>query len=484
MLAGLAYSSRSAFPRHYDFRFSQGAFREDEIFDSALSVPGRYIAEVARRMLKAAPDADRLAIGNPLLPLRAGQLATWLEGTAPGPLIATDQSGFPIVYVLPRRAFDEFERFLLLLSVQDAKADCRLFGSILGTDIAQQVLDLPALGGLPPQGSNGWLNGDGRLRALGLQCANAAGIIKMNRDWQRVPFAVYYPMHAGDVLFMAVASRLAQRSFFSKQVVCSSYMDIPEACGSRLEPMRLRLPWISRDGSVSEFTYFGRALERLGDEAVTSNFFVFSRILRLYYRTPFHLVDHARFALGDPLESYEGTIHAIGAEPEHRCRQPVKPLRVLFHLNGGWALKTYPLPYIRTIIGALRHARVDVTVIDRPDLEEAGARSVVSEDSATLRRLVEDHHLFVGVDSFPHHFARLVMGWPTIGLFGNTKPCNSDARYGDTYRTSDLNLSCNRCGAYDVCPSLGRRDCVNYGPAETVVADIFEMAGRLYGYSA
>jgi ADP-heptose:LPS heptosyltransferase len=195
------------------------------------------------------------------------------------------------------------------------------------------------------------------------------------------------------------------------------------------------------------------------------------------------LVDHARFALGDSLSRFEETVHARPTVPDHRSDRPVAPLRVLFHLNGGWKLKTYPAQHMRTIIAVLRGLGVEATVIDRPDLKDAGAQSVISEDSATLRRLVEEHHLFVGVDSFPHHFARLVMGWPTLGLFGNTKPCNSDALYGVSYRSSDQSLSCNRCGAYDTCPALGRQDCINYAPPERVVADILDLAGAIYGYS-
>jgi hypothetical protein len=76
------------------------------------------------------------------------------------------------------------------------------------------------------------------------------------------------------------------------------------------------------------------------------------------------------------------------------------------------------------------------------------------------------------------------VGWPTIGLFGNTKPCNSDARYGEGYRSSDLSLSCNRCGAYDVCPALNRRDCINYAAPARVVSDILDLARGCYGYGA
>lgn len=77
------------------------------------------------------------------------------------------------------------------------------------------------------------------------------------------------------------------------------------------------------------------------------------------------------------------------------------------------------------------------------------------------------------------------MGWPTIGLFGNTMPRNSDARYGEGYRSSVLTLSCNRCGTSGVsapCPVFGRKDCLNYAPPERVVADILDLAHEVYGF--
>jgi hypothetical protein len=316
---------------------------------------------------------------------------------------------------------------------------------------------------------------------LRLQAVRALKIIAETPDWRRIPFAVYYPMHAGDVLFMAMASRMVKDTPFTRQIVCTSYADIPEACGSKLDTVKLRLPWISRDGSVSEAAYFAAALDKLGPEA-DRHFIVFSRILRLYYMTPFHLVDHARFAMGDSLADFAETLHGCPPEPRQHCAAPAEPLKVLLHLNGGWKLKTYPLKEIRTVIRALKGFGIDVGVIDRPDLEADGARSWISEDSATLKGLVERHHIFVGVDSFPHHFSRLRLGWPTIGLFGNTKPTNSDAAYDDDYQTSDQTLSCNRCGAYDQCPAFGGHECINYAPPEQVVGDILTMAERVYSY--
>ncbi|PKU25970.1 hypothetical protein CWS72_02170 [Telmatospirillum siberiense] len=478
----MVISTSSGRQQRFDFRFSQGTFGDEDIFDSALSVPGRYLVEVARRLRRQTPEADWFVVGNPLLPLRTDLLAGWLDGPPSSPVVATDRANFPVFYVLPRRLFDDAERFLLLLSALDATLDACLLTRLLGETVSCRQVDLEPVGEALSASPNGWVNGDQRLLSLKLQCGTALKLIEERSDWRTLPFATFYPMHAGDVLFVSVASRMAEQTFFGKHVVCSSYMDIPAACGSRFEAIRLDLPWIPRDGSVSELTYFSQAIEKLGSEVLEENVLVFSRILRLYYHSPFHLVDQARFALGESLESISQTVHGRPAAEQARCRLPTKPLRVLFHLNGGWSLKTYPLDKMRVVIGTLRKLGVEVSVLSRPDLESAGAVSLESKDSETLRRLIEEHHLFVGVDSFPHHFSTLVAGWPTIGLFGNTKPCNSDSMYRAGYRSSDLSLSCNRCGAYDGCPVFGTKECLNYAPPAKVVTDIFDLARETYGY--
>ena len=481
MLAGLAFDGGTGQFRASDFRFSQGALRNDEIFDSALAVPGRYVGEIGKRVLNRSPDADWLVIGNPLLPLRSGLISGFMTHPPERAEVVADEAGFPLFYVLPPAAVSQGERFLLLLSAQDAELDAELLEAVLGEPVARRHLPFGPIGAQPTRGPNGWLNGDRRVDALKEQARHALKIMRRRADWREVPFAVYYPMHAGDVLFMAIASTLVERSPFSRQIVCSAYADIPGACGSKLETIRLKLPWISRDGLVSEADYFYCALARLGPVA-DDHFIVFSRILRLYSQTPFHLIDHARFALGDPIADFAQTLHGRDNPAHARCARPATPLRVLFHLNGGWKLKTYPLDYMRAVIATLRRLEIEVSVIDRPDLAADGAVSLVSEDTATLKRLVEEHHLFVGVDSFPHHFARVRLGWPTIGLFGNTKPTNSDAAYGGDYQTSEMYLACNRCGAYDGCLAFGGSVCANYAPPDRVVGDILAMAARVYGY--
>jgi ADP-heptose:LPS heptosyltransferase len=147
-------------------------------------------------------------------------------------------------------------------------------------------------------------------------------------------------------------------------------------------------------------------------------------------------------------------------------------------------LKTYPEKETRALFQALKAFGFDLTVIGRPDLESAGARSVVANNAPALAAEIEAHHLFVGVDSFPLHFAALVHKRPTVALFGSTRPINHDAPVSPGYEAMVGYLPCNTCLAKTECPITGQRECVNYPPAAQVAAKIAAMAAQLYGLAA
>ncbi len=482
MLAGLAVSSVCGRTTRYDFCFSRGAFRDNEIFESATSTPSRYLLEVGRRLCKAEPSADRLVIGNPLLPLTADRLAEWMGNGCAEPLVATNEAGFPIFYVLPRQVFAEAERLLLLLSTVDGALDARLLEFIAGTRIEHRAVHLGRLDAFPAMSANGWMNPDNRLRSLKKQGEVGLSIMEARADWRELPFVAFHPYHAGDALFFALASTQAAPLLFDKHLVCSAFKDVVVRCSPRTEPVDLPMAPMARDGSVSKYRYFVNALEGLGSDFTGSNYLIFSRLLRMHHFTPFHLIDHAKFTLGDPMERIDKTIYGQPAHPVSRCPLPTSPLRVLFHLNGGWPLKTYPEQETRVLFQVLKGLGWDITVIDRPDLEPAGARSVPAGTAAGLTALIETHHLFVGVDSLPLHFAHLIMGRPTVALFGSTKPCNHDAPRADGYRALVNHLPCNSCLAKDGCPMLGGAECINYAKPRVVASELVELAFTHYGF--
>jgi hypothetical protein len=480
MLAGLTFAAGTGAERH-DFRFSHGAFRADEIFESATATPGRYILEIGRRLARRAPAADVIGIANPLLPLSAAQLAAWAGDRHAAPAVLAGADGIPVLYLLPRRLIEEDDRILLCLSTLDAALDARLLGLACGHDLAVSHIAVGGLDAFPASSRNGWLNPDRRLRALRRQAESALAIIEADERWRQRPFAFFHPYHAGDALFTALASKQAEPLLYDKQIVCSAFLDVVEAAQPRLQPVELPLAPMARDGSVSKYDYFKQAMAELGSDFRRENFVVFGRLLRMYHFSPFHLVDHAKFALGDPMESERSTLYWHGEAPRLAALPPA-PLRLLFHLNGGWALKTYPKQETLALFRSLKSLGCEITVIDRPDLEEAGARSVQAGTVASLTELIEAHHLFVGVDSFPLHYAALVRRRPTVALFGSTRPCNSDAPPGPAYEALVGVLPCNTCLSKSGCPMLGREECVNYPGAARVATAIAEMAVRNYGF--
>lgn len=465
------------------FVFGSGAFRDSEIFDSATCPPGRYIIEIARKLIQACPDTDVFVIGNPLLPLSAHQVAEWASSARSVPAIVTDKKKFPIIYIFSRKFFDDFERFLLLLSSVDALIDERLLGLLtekIVTRIQTPALDI---GEFPISTPTNWFQGDARQQMLKILAMAAIQTIERNPHWRGLPFAVYQPYHAGSLLFLNLAANQVDKNFFTKQIACWSYKDICRACPSPLDPVWLRLPWLPRDNSIGEVEYLARSLERLGQDVIDNHFIVFMRYSRIYSVPPFHLIDQMKFALGASIDAMGQTVHGQPPSVSAKADLPPRPLRLLFHLVGGWALKTYPEPLAATAITALKAMGCEITVIDRPDFaRKLGVCSIVSNDTVRLTEAARNHHIFIGVDSFPHHFARHVLGWPTIGLFANTKPCNSDAKDARDYKALVGELPCNPCGGHDRCPVLGRNDCLNYVKPAQLIEKIVEMARSVYGF--
>jgi hypothetical protein len=395
----------------------------------------------------------------------------------------TDARKFPLLYVLPRGLFDQFERFLLLLSTVDAVADQRLLSLLTGSDVSRVRVDSMDISDFPQSTPTNWFQGEGRQRMLTILTMAAIQTVERTPEWKALPFATYQPYHAGSLLFLNLASRQVPTSFFDKQIVCWSYKDIYQAYPGRQAPLWLRLPWLPRDNSVGELEYLARSLERLGTDIIDNHFIVFMRYSRIYSASPFHLVDQLKFALGDSMSEQGRTVH--GQQPLKSARPdlPPRPLKLLFHLAGGWKLKNYRDDHAAAAIMTLKSLGCDITVIDRPDLERLGITSITSNNTQQLTTAAQLNHIFIGVDSFPHHFVRHVLGWPTIGLFANTKPCNSDAKEASDYRALVGHLPCNPCGGHDQCPLFGVSDCANFVNPPQLVSAILDMAHDLYGFT-
>jgi len=483
MLCGLAISSSAAKIEGFDFTFSTGSLTPNEIFDSSTSPPARYLVELGRRIIMAAPTTDVIVIANPLLPLNFGKLVGWMAESIACPAILSDKQQFPLLYVLPRRVFEEDERFLLLLSCVDASLDTRLLQGILRDEVTWRRHSQIDIGSYPLSTATGWFQGSERQKILKVLTANAIKIVETNPDWRNVPFAVYHPYHAGSIVFFSAASQDISTPLFQRHIICSTYKDFVALSASRLEPIWLRLPWLPRDNSVGEPQYFSAALDRLEDGVVHGNFIVFMRYSRNSGFSPFHMIDQDRFSLGESLATPETIRQSQPPLVTAQCKLPPQPLKVLFHITGGLPIKNYPLADAKVVCRTLTMLGIEVTVIGRPDLEPHGARSIEADETDLLSDAVSAHHIFVGLDSFPHHFVRNVMGWPTIGLFGTTTAANFGGGWNSHYRSMDASLPCHPCGADRECPVFRRPECSNYPKPRDLIVTILEMAQQVYGFT-
>jgi len=481
MLTGLAVSTASGRVEGFDFRFSKGRLAADEMFDSATSPPARYVVELARR-IGGASSADLLAIANPLLPLKAAQIAGWLKEGVREPMILASADGFPLVYCLPRALFAEIERFLLTLSAVDAELDQRLLEGLTGLSLPRRRMQGITIGPYPVSTPTGWFQGPARQGVLKVTTANAIKIVESRKDWRDLPVAAFHPYHAGSIIFFAMASRDVTAPLVTRQVVCSSYRDIVAASGLALDPVWLKLPFLPRDNSVGEPQYFAHSLNRLGESVLRDNFVVFMRYSRVSAISPFHMIDHDRFTLGESLTRPDQLRQLQPPLVTERCALPAAPLKVLFHATGGTSIKNYPLDYAKVAVRCLRGLGIEVSVIGRPDLEPFGAISIDADETDALTAAVRRHHIFVGLDSFPHHYVRSVMGWPTIGLFGATGAANFGGGWTPHYRAIDSALACHPCGAETGCPVFGTAECINYAKPEHLIAAILSMAEQVYGF--
>lgn len=467
----------------FDFRLSSGELSANAIFDSATCPPGRYVLEVARRTLAAVPNCNTLVIGNPILPMTGSTLADLVltKGSLPVPCVVTDQERFPVAYVIPRSVFDDgLGKFLNLLSVTSRLADAVLLEHLTGQEVASRQSSLKAVEPLPltsPQGFVFHQNSDAWL----LQCSNAVALMSSRTDWRRLPLAMHMPFHAGDVAFFCLASRLNRHNDYDRHIVCRDYKDVFRDCGSTLEPIFLDQPPAPHTGAVGGPRYFIQSLPVLGEAVQRENFIVYGRPSKSYNLTPFNLIDHARFALGEALTAFEDTLYAKPPLATNRCPRPVAPLRVLMQLNGGWQLKVYPSDDRAVLIRALRVLGCEVTVIDMKEAAIDGAQVVKAGSTGRLAALLNDHHVFVSVDTFPLHFASHVVGHPTVALFGSTAPNNSDAPRRPGYRLPMPFMPCAPCGKLDYCVLTKSGGCSNYPRPNQIIAAIFELADEIYG---
>lgn len=474
-----------------------------QIFYSAFATPARYVMELFRRlhMLGCGNDVDGCFIFNPFICFDQSGIQSILRTlslTEKGddPLVLAGKGNFPVGYYFPSRISPEEERYLTLLSTANAELDQQLLNRIffVESDIGIVEVDIQTCPG------NGFLFNEDLAFIYEWTAASAIsllnGVFPRKETWcpcrsidggfgfqfrelrDVLPFSAFMPHHAGDVLFYALAARDTV-SHISRIVVNRQYANIldeviPEYGVYTIEPSSPK-----RVGSGgSDEQYF---LDFAPDLPPFS-FYYYCRQARNYNLSEFNLIDHFGFALGQSFFDRKDLISVAKKEPvPFKPAIPEHPLRILLHFDAGWGLKVYPEHFQQVLVQNLLLKGIEITILGTEDRDFGSYRSVKFTDLESLKGLLKSHHLLVGSDSFPSHYAAHVLGLPTICLFGPTKPVNSDARISSRYRYLERELPCRPCCHVDYCITHSKPWCNNFISPEQLLEELFAMLESNYG---
>lgn len=474
----------------HSFTISGSSLSFSEIFSSAFSTPARYVEEMFVRLCSLDEPGQRSPkfIFNPLFRMEKLNIELVLDALRNASLqhemaVLSDDQGRPAGYLLPARLMSKDSRFLALLSTVDGTTDTGLlqrayFATASNVQLGHISLKWCTHNGFRYEGNLSiyqWVT-DRAIKALDRQVqANDSDEALHQRD--AISFTAVMPHHAGDLLFFIIALNHLQSSV-SRIVVNKNYADIVGDNAPNMTVLPIDLPVINRGEDFQHGTptpdhfYF----ERFCDQLPEDGFYGYYRPSRNYNVTKFHLIDHFIFALGGRLGSQTELLVPKKAAPTLFVPELTdSPRKILLHFDGGWPLKIYPKNQQEQLISLLYARGYSVTVLAGMQYDHPKCRVTTFKSYESLVELLRSHHLLVGMDSFPVHYAVHVLGLPTICLFATTRPENSNARPAPNYSFLERGLRCRPCAAISRCPLYGGSDCRNFVDPGTVLAEIEKM---------
>lgn len=471
MKIGLLHGGESLIPgqgvpanwKIYNFRNILNGWSSFDLPYSAFATPGRYLAEMARRLNRDSLTKD-LLLFNPWLEPGRLDIALVLQHMRhanEGPEIISDRNGIPVAYRLAANELPELGIFALLSCI-DAGLDARLLGTLLGRPVVNKcdsVLDLlPAIG-------NGYFSHPVHRRILLWMAEHALATVAAHLKLGKAipPVFAVLPYHAGDLLFFALAHRRIPAPFVTGVVVERKFEDVIRAASPSLPYRVIDLASTRGNGDIA---WENMQVDAIRSQLADDLLYYYCRPLRYYDTAQYHLLDQYAFAMG-----HDGCSSLVKGEGNRLSIR--SDISVLLHFDGGWPLKIYPRAWRQRLIEMLASRGYRVTTLtDDPEANCQTHRNVCFTNLSALKNLIEQHMILVGMDSFPCHYAAHVLGTPTICLFACTQPSNSDAPASSHYMALEMGLSCRPCRAWSACARDGGTECGNFVAPERVIEAI------------
>lgn len=303
----------------------------------------------------------------------------------------------------------------------------------------------------------------------------------MNPQARPKDYIAVIPYHAGDVLFFCIALK-ESRHPFTAIAVNACYVDIVTRVLPNIKVYKIDVDPIYRgqnkdhesaEHQNDEYFYFLDTVYPKLQKQVAFYYFRPNRDLDV---VKFHFIDQWKFSLSnDSFDLISDTIFSQNSIYEMSINKSI-----LIQFDAGWHLKIYPDQYQRKLVELLKKSGYRITILSDKPKSLAVDEYISFSDLAALEHKVRSHSIFLGMDSFPSHFAYHVVNHPTITLFSSTEPGNASVTSNLTYMALENGLTCRPCRSKDICPVFKTDYCHNFVAPEDLFNSIEKLYQRLY----
>jgi SAM-dependent methyltransferase len=470
-----------------NFRIAPYRLSPVDMLDSVFASPGRYTAEMLRRLARHARAEEGYVVVNPRFAPSVHAVATAVQtaqnhrGTQDAVLIQ-DCHGRVAATWFRHGIEDADVPTLSALSALDPSVDRALLEAAFGwsTSVARCDADF---GGVD---ANGFLLGSFEPAAATFPARMAVealgGLARVHGHTEarrRVRQVAVLPFHAGDILFLCQA--LQADPLAHAVVVLRDYAEIVRDVAPWLEVFEFEAPAPGREGyqPPNELALLVDMVKKARAQAALKGvslegIFHLMRPHRDYQRTRFHLRQSAWFALGGDAEQEADLWPQWRTQPRQLRNTPGRRERVVVHFDGGWSLKSFPYAYRQPLVSLLLHAGFRVTVLGKADPRLMGCDFEPFTSVGKFRELLTDSAAVIGVDSFPAHYA-VHRGVPTLHLFGSTHPRNSEYPASPLTAVLQHIQPCVPCGHPSVCKLDQSDTCRAFSSPHDIVATLLRI---------
>lgn len=476
-----------------------------KILYSAFSTPARYIMELFVRLSSINENSENIIVFNPFFAVsqmvydkilnEINRITDFTEIT-----IFADHNEVPIAYVFPNSIPLHDSRYLSFLSGMSAELDAAYLRNcyLIKTNcvyLSKIYLNKKTANNSFNYNDNydkiySWIT-DSAIKTLAqkygrifnnnqLSTIEINNLTRLRKVKHEIPCDVIMPYHAGDALFLSLALKYSF-SFINRILISRVYEDIIKDSTPDFETFPVDIkPFLRDNNGKSDEAIFWDVISKLKGPDLNERFHYYFRPSREYRISDIHLIDHYYFAIGISVKSREELL-SLQLMPELILPKKLgKYFKILIHIEGGWPIKTYPENYLIELVKNFNNNGFLVTVLSSK-LQKCKDYDVVKYTNLeNYKNLLATHNLVIGMDSFPVHYAAHVAGVPTICLFGNTKPVNSDAIISKHYKYLFGNLNCAGCFSFDRCTLNNKIICDNFPKPDEVFKAATEMLELLY----